>query len=164
MSGWKTDCPPAQAVEPEAWPVSSDHSPTAALICRMLLMQAFCCEVARAFTKLGIAIAASKPMMATTIMISTSVKPALRDCFVCFILYYFLFSELRWNFTTGGLYDYMFVHFIACNNRTLLPKRSTGRAREQNYRLRELLCQNVQISTCLLGLVDDFFGHCTNLG
>ena len=30
----------------------------------------------RAFTKLGIAIAARRPMMATTIMISTSVKPA----------------------------------------------------------------------------------------
>ena len=33
-------------------------------------------DVARARTKLGIAIAANKPMIATTIMISTSVKPA----------------------------------------------------------------------------------------
>src|SRR5215468_813061 len=42
-------------------------------------MQAFCCDVVRAFTKLGIAIAANRPIMATTIMISTSVNPPLRD-------------------------------------------------------------------------------------
>src|SRR5580692_8831012 len=91
-------------VEPVCWPVSRAHWFTAAVICRMLLMQAFCCEVARAFTKLGIAMAASKPMMATTIIISTSVKPALRDCFMFFILrFFFLFSELRWNLATGGL-------------------------------------------------------------
>src|SRR5580698_4722187 len=80
-------------VAPVCWPVSRAHSFTAAVIWRMLLIQAFCCEVARAFTKLGIAMAASKPMMATTIMISTRVKPALRDCFICFIL--FLLSVLR---------------------------------------------------------------------
>lgn len=40
-------------------------------------MQALACDVARAFTKFGIAIAANTPMMATTIMISTRVKPAL---------------------------------------------------------------------------------------
>jgi len=44
-------------------------------------MQAFCCAVVRARTKLGIAIAANRPMMATTIMISTSVKPDLRMVF-----------------------------------------------------------------------------------
>ena len=33
----------------------------------------------RACTKLGIAIVASRPMMATTIMISTSVNPLLRE-------------------------------------------------------------------------------------
>ena len=42
-------------------------------------MQAFVCEVVRAFTKLGIAMAARRPMMATTIMISTRVKPDLRE-------------------------------------------------------------------------------------
>ena len=36
-----------------------------------------CCL--RACTKLGIAIEASRPMMATTIMISTSVNPLLRE-------------------------------------------------------------------------------------
>src|SRR5579859_216080 len=90
----------------------------------MLLMQAFCCDVARAFTKLGIAMAASKPMMATTIMISTRVKPALRDCFICFMFSFFC-SELRWNITAGGLYDCMFVHLIACNNRILSMKVAT---------------------------------------
>ena len=50
---------------------------------RRLLMQAFCCEVVRAFTKLGIAIEANKPMMATTIMISTSVNP----CFIAVVFF-----------------------------------------------------------------------------
>ena len=57
-------------------------------------MQAFCCEVVRAFTKLGIAIAASKPIMATTIMISTRVNP----CFfavVLFIPYFTLTSGVN---------------------------------------------------------------------
>src|SRR5215469_6400658 len=101
----------------------------------MLLMQAFCCEVARAFTKLGIAMAANKPMMATTIMISTRVKPALRDCFICFILYYFLFTALRWNFTTGGLYDDMFVHLIACDNRTPLENVALHMPRSKSIEL-----------------------------
>ena len=38
-------------------------------------MQALVCEVVRARTKFGIAMAARRPMMATTIMISTSVNP-----------------------------------------------------------------------------------------
>ena len=42
-------------------------------------MQEFCCEVVRARAKLGIAMAANKPMMATTIMISTSVNPDFFD-------------------------------------------------------------------------------------
>jgi hypothetical protein len=47
-------------------------------------MQAFCCDVLRAFTNDGIAIAASKPMIATTIMISTNVKPVF--LFIAFLL------------------------------------------------------------------------------
>src|SRR5579859_2390263 len=58
---------------------SNAHSCLAPSIWRRLLMQAFCCEVVRARTKLGIAIAAKRPMMATTIMISTRVKPDLRE-------------------------------------------------------------------------------------
>jgi len=49
------------------------------------LMHAFACEVARALIKLGIAIAAKRPMMATTIMISTNVKPAGLDVLIRFI-------------------------------------------------------------------------------
>ena len=52
-------------------------------------MHAFICEVARALMKLGIAIAAKRPMMATTIMISTSVKPPLRLFFIVFICIFF---------------------------------------------------------------------------
>src|ERR1700739_4322000 len=62
----------------------------AASIWRRLLMQALACEVARAFTKFGIAIAANRPMMATTIMISTSVKPALRMFLFVFIVFVLL--------------------------------------------------------------------------
>src|ERR1700761_7531448 len=68
-------------------------------IWRRLLMQAFCCAVVRACTKLGIAIAASKPMMATTIMISINVKPALREelifILLCFVLFYCGVNQAR---------------------------------------------------------------------
>jgi hypothetical protein len=53
----------------------------------------------------------------------------------------------------------MFVRFIACRNRSLFANCSTGYAKEQNYRKRGILCQNVQISPCLLGLVYVFFGQ-----
>src|SRR3974390_2441308 len=59
--------------------VSSAHCCLAPSIWRKLLMQAFIWDVVRARTKLGIAIAARRPMMATTIMISTNVNPALLD-------------------------------------------------------------------------------------
>ena len=57
-------------------------------------MHAFVCDFVRAFTNDGIAIAANRPIIATTIMISTSVKPdfllfcmtALLIAF-CFLLY-----------------------------------------------------------------------------
>src|SRR5438445_12260027 len=55
--------------------ISSAQVALAPSTCFMFAMQAFFWLAARAFTKLGIAIAASKPMMATTIMISTRVKP-----------------------------------------------------------------------------------------
>src|SRR5208337_3278020 len=97
---------------PVVLPLSSAISWAAASIWRRLLMQALACEVARAFTKLGIAIAAKRPIMATTIMISTRVKPALRMFLVCFILFCFL-SVTRRNGASGGLDDYNFVPLIA---------------------------------------------------
>src|SRR6185295_2717588 len=53
-------------------------------------MQALFCDVIRARRKLGTAMVASKPMMATTIMISTSVKPAGRCVliFMSFLSYF----------------------------------------------------------------------------
>src|SRR3954470_8440339 len=53
--------------------------------CLRLAMQAFFWLAVRAFTKLGMAIAARRPMMATTIMISTRVNPAFCRLFI-FIL------------------------------------------------------------------------------
>src|SRR5436190_17710013 len=61
-------------------------------ICLRLAMQAFFWLAVRAFTKLGIAMAASKPMIATTIMISTSVKPARREV-LSFILLIYLSND-----------------------------------------------------------------------
>src|SRR5437773_1684712 len=62
----------------ESFLFSSAHCWIAPSTWRRLLMHAFFCEVVRALMKLGIAIAANRPIMATTIMISTSVKPLLR--------------------------------------------------------------------------------------
>src|SRR5271169_2370664 len=99
---------------------SSANSLAAASIWRMLLMQALAWEVARAFTKFGIAMAARRPMMATTIMISTNVKPALRVFLVCFII--LTFSMITWwNVAAGGLYDYNF-----CSLNCLLLPRQQG--------------------------------------
>src|SRR5271154_5825632 len=81
----------------------------AASIWRRLLMQAFCCEVARAFTKLGIAIAANRPMMATTIMISTSVKPALRMFFIVFIFYFLSFMRCEHHDRRVIMITYLFT-------------------------------------------------------
>src|SRR6266404_560105 len=78
-------------VELAAFLFSSAHCWTAPSMCLRLLMQAFFCEVVRALMKLGIAIAANRPMMATTIMISTNVKPPLRDVLV----FIFCLSLLR---------------------------------------------------------------------
>ena len=52
-------------------------------------MQAFFCDVVRARTKLGMAIAASRPMIATTIMISTRVNPCVRLRLICILYMYF---------------------------------------------------------------------------
>src|ERR1017187_243903 len=94
---------------------SSANWLAAASIWRRLLMHALACELARAFTKFGIAMAARRPMMATTIMISTSVKPALRRFLDCFIV--FAFSLFRGGtMPQAGLDNYNFVHFIASRN------------------------------------------------
>jgi hypothetical protein len=61
------------------------------------------------------AMAAKRPMMATTIMISTSVKPALRRFFVCFILFAFVFYR-GGTMRQAGLDNDCFVRFIACRN------------------------------------------------
>src|SRR5947208_11339999 len=53
---------------------SSAQVALAPSICLRLAMQAFFWLAVRAFTKLGMAMAARRPMIATTIMISTNVK------------------------------------------------------------------------------------------
>src|SRR5882672_7789853 len=97
--------------EPVFLPFSSANWLAAASIWRRLLMQALACEVARAFTKFGIAIAANRPMMATTIMISTRVKPAFRWVLFVFIMLSAFLGGM--DNATGGLRYCMFVHWIA---------------------------------------------------
>ena len=87
-------------------------------------MQAFCCEVVRARMKLGIAIAANRPMMATTIMISTSVKPLLREERI--FIRVFLLSTCGVNVAPGGFIITVFVHRLpgadrACRRAIAMP-------------------------------------------
>src|SRR2546426_9688822 len=90
---------------------SSAHCWIAPSICRRLLMQAFICEVVRALMKLGIAIAANRPIMATTIMISTNVKPDLREVMIFILCFVFLFCGV--NEAAGGLSIIAtFVHLL----------------------------------------------------
>src|SRR5439155_4424930 len=64
--------------------------------------------------KLGIAIAANRPIMATTIMISTSVKPPLRDVLV----FMFGFSLLRREHSNKRVIIISFsVHVLLVANR-----------------------------------------------
>src|SRR5260370_38060130 len=79
---------------------SKAHCCLAPSIWRRLLMQAFCWAVVRARTKFGMAMAANRPMMATTIMISTSVKPSFLEVLI-FITDFLLCGV---NQTAGGLY------------------------------------------------------------
>src|SRR5437867_6028058 len=69
---------------------------------RRLFTMELSCAVSRAFTKLGMAMAANNPMMATTIMISTSVKAALRDVLICITTLLFVRS-CGVNNARGGL-------------------------------------------------------------
>src|SRR5258706_10662624 len=73
-------------------------------------MHAFIWEVVRALTKLGIAIAASRPMMATTIMISTRVKPDLFEV-LTFIMCLAFFGGV--NKASGGFKRLQFL-FTNC--------------------------------------------------
>src|SRR3954470_745340 len=87
--------------------VSKAHCCFAPSNWRRLLMHAFVCEVVRARTKLGIAMAARRPMIATTIMISTRVKPHLFDILI--FIFARLLSVVRGvNEATGG---YLLVQF-----------------------------------------------------
>src|SRR5690242_14379625 len=87
-------------------------------------MQAFFWAVVRAFTKLGIAIAASKPMMATTIMISTRVKPDLL-VLLLFILT-FLYSRREHGHRRLLLLQ-RFVHVLPGANRGFKTSRSSNK-------------------------------------
>src|ERR1700760_3522973 len=85
---------------------SKAHSCFAPSIWRRLLMQALACAVVRACTKLGIAIAAKRPMMATTIMISIRVKPFLLEELIFIRLLCSFFA--RCERSKGGLLFYYY--------------------------------------------------------
>src|SRR5437016_7729521 len=81
---------------------------------RRLLKIELSWAASRAFTKFGIAIAANNPMMATTIMISTSVKPAVLFVLICMTNLSVVFFQTRGvNDAKGGLL-LLFVLFTNC--------------------------------------------------
>src|SRR5947199_3463498 len=88
---------------PEPFLVSNAHCSLAPSIWRRLLMHALVWAVVRAFTKFGIAMAASNPMIATTIMISTSVKPAVLCVLICIANLSVYLFERGVNNANGGL-------------------------------------------------------------
>src|SRR5439155_7867886 len=70
---------------------SSAHCWIAPSTCRRLLMQAFICDVERALTKLGITLLEYRPIIFRTIIISTNVKPDLREVLIFILCFVFLF-------------------------------------------------------------------------
>src|SRR5262245_18166155 len=76
--------------------VSKAQVCTAPSICLRFAMHALFWLFSRALMKFGTAIAANKPMMATTIMISTNVNPDFRDV-LTFILLTFLACGVNAN-------------------------------------------------------------------
>src|SRR5882672_2067797 len=90
-------------LSPEFFLFSNAHCWTAPSIWRRLLIQAFIWDWVRARTKLGMAIAARRPIMATTIIISTNVKPDLLDLLI-FILTNFAFLFPRRELSNKRVY------------------------------------------------------------
>src|ERR1017187_1346201 len=88
-------------------------------IWRRLLMHAFFCDWVRARTKLGMAIAASKPMMATTIMISTSVNPLLLDVLFFMLTLSFCFCGVN-KATSGFSISTVIVHGLPVATATVV--------------------------------------------
>jgi hypothetical protein len=72
-------------------PVSTAHTCVAPSIFLKLAIQASCWAFCLALTKFGMAIAANKPIIATTIIISTSVKPFVLIFII--ILYHLPFAQ-----------------------------------------------------------------------
>src|SRR2546425_3827021 len=81
---------------------SRAHWSFAPSMMRRLLKIELSWAFSRAFTKFGIAIAANNPMMATTIMISTSVKPAVLFVLIC-MSYLSILPVRGVNEAKGGL-------------------------------------------------------------
>src|SRR5882672_1451849 len=71
----------------EETPFSRKYWSAAADSWRALFNTALSCEDWRTFWNAGMAIAARRPMMTTTIMISTSVKPLVERVFILFLGY-----------------------------------------------------------------------------
>src|SRR6185295_564066 len=93
-------------------------------------MHAFFWLAWRALTKLGIAIAARRPMMATTIMISTSVKPAFRLVLLMFILFYLRCEQDQWRVINEFI---CFVHRLPLINRIFTFSNRNATVNLENY-------------------------------
>src|SRR5438094_5880540 len=86
-------------------------------IMRRLLRIELSWPLSRALSALGVDIPANNPMMATTIMISRSVKPLLRLAFICIIRFSFLCYQ-REPCRRRLLLTNMGVHELPSTNRS----------------------------------------------
>lgn len=77
--------------------LSNAHCCVAAQISRKLLMQALLCDVVRAWTQFGMAITASNPMSATTIIISTRVNPLTLNSLLFILVLPFRRAAWTWQ-------------------------------------------------------------------
>src|SRR5438552_15502268 len=117
-------------------------------------MQALTWEVSRALTKLGMATAASRPMMATTIMISTNVNPPLERVRIFTTR---PFSRCGVNAAAGGLlyyYDYLSTNCllqpqlgfkqVECHSeRKITDSWSSGRCKRKEGRAKRVMPQKL---------------------
>src|SRR5713226_2650906 len=111
------------------------HCSFADSICLRFATHAFARLVSRALMKFGTAIASRMPMMSTTIMISTRVKPRrARFRNLCYIERYLLLSTVSDGCRTIGSeciipYKAEDSHTFRCEEHTLTARSGTGSAR-----------------------------------
>src|SRR5215471_7110514 len=92
-------------------------------------MQPFICDPLRALAKFGIAMAAKRPIIATTIIISTSVKPAFLEGLIFIPLLTFQSQRRCEQSSRRVMYKYRIVHSLPAATANLKAAQSMPIAR-----------------------------------